>query len=46
VLVGAGGGLGDLVEVEVVAAVDVDMFCHGRPEVGDIVVVDLEAVGA
>jgi hypothetical protein len=37
---------GDLVEVEVVAAVDVDVFCHGRPEVGNVVVVDLEAVGA
>ena len=35
-----------LVEVEVVAAVDVDVFGHGRAEVGDVVVVDLEAGGA
>ena len=35
-----------MVEVEVVAAVDVDVCRHGRPEVGDVVVVDLEAVGA
>jgi len=35
-----------LVEVEVVAAVDVDVFSHGWSEVGDVVVVDLEAGGA